>query len=126
MACATPQSCTPPETTALPICKLSQTGCMNGTQFAANAIYYEVNSPLWSDNAAKSRAFVIPDGGLIHVKDCDADAGSIDEDEVISDPDLFAQRVRRCVGVRREVRKLIHRNRPATGYQLDRCRGWPQ
>jgi cytochrome c551/c552 len=75
----TPQSCTPPEKTALPICKLSQTGCMSTTQptqFAANAIYYEVNSPLWSDNAAKSRAFVMPDGGTIHVKDCEPDAGA--------------------------------------------------
>jgi hypothetical protein len=74
-----PQSCTPPELTALPICKLSQTGCMSATQptqFAANAIYYEVNSPLWSDNAAKSRAFVLPDGGTIHVKDCEPDAGA--------------------------------------------------
>jgi cytochrome c551/c552 len=75
----TPQSCSPPEMTALPICKLSQTGCFDAThptQFAANAIYYEVNSPLWSDNAAKSRAFVLPDGGTIHVKDCIPDAGA--------------------------------------------------
>ncbi len=74
----TPQSCTPPEMTSLPICKLSQTGCMdpvNVTQFAKNAVYYEVNSPLWSDGAAKSRAFVLPAGGKIHVKDCEADAG---------------------------------------------------
>jgi hypothetical protein len=84
---ATPQSCTPPELTALPICTLSQTGCMdpkNPTQFAANAIYYEVNSPLWSDNAAKSRAFVIPDGGTIHVKDCLPDASAADLAECVS------------------------------------------
>jgi hypothetical protein len=75
---ATPQTCTPPEQTALPICKLSQTGCMdpgNPTHFAAGAIYYEVNSPLWSDDAAKTRAFVLPPGGKIHVKDCMPDAG---------------------------------------------------
>ncbi len=74
-----PQPCAPPEMTALPICKLSQTGCMdarNPTQFGPGAIYYEVNSPLWSDGAAKSRAFVMPDGGTIHVKNCMPDAGS--------------------------------------------------
>ncbi len=65
--------------TALPLCKLSQTGCMDPihpTQFAAKAVYYEVNSPLWSDDAAKSRAFVLPAGGTIHVKDCAPDAGA--------------------------------------------------
>jgi hypothetical protein len=75
----TPQTCTPPEMTALPICKLSQTGCMdptNPTKLAANAIPYQVNSPLWSDDAAKDRAFVIPDGGAIHVKDCMPDASA--------------------------------------------------
>lgn len=69
----TPQSCSAPVMTNLPICKLSQTGCMDEneiTSFTARAVYYEVNSPLWSDNAAKSRAFVLPDGGTIHVKNC--------------------------------------------------------
>ena len=69
----TRQSCSPPVMTALPLCKLSQTGCMDPaspTHFAAGAVYYEVNSPLWSDDAAKARAFVLPDGGTIHVKDC--------------------------------------------------------
>jgi hypothetical protein len=76
---ATPESCAAPQGTALPICKLSETGCMdaqNPTHFAARAIPYEVNSPLWSDNAAKSRAFVLPAGGTIHVKDCAPDAGA--------------------------------------------------
>jgi cytochrome c551/c552 len=75
---STPQACSAPVGTALPICALSQTGCMdpaNPTHFAANAIYYEVNSPFWSDGAAKTRAFVLPDGGTIHVKDCEPDAG---------------------------------------------------
>jgi len=84
---ATPQPCAPPEMTALPICTLSQTGCMNPTrptQFAANAIYYEVNSPLWSDDAAKSRAFVLPDGGTIHVKNCMPDAGAAALAECVS------------------------------------------
>jgi hypothetical protein len=38
--------------------------------------------------------------------------GSIDEDEVIVDSDLYEQHVRRCVGIHREVMKLIHRNLP--------------
>jgi cytochrome c551/c552 len=66
----TPGSCTP---VATPICKLSLTGCMDPlhvTQFVSRAVPYEVNSPLWSDNAAKTRAFVLPVGGKIHVKDC--------------------------------------------------------
>ena len=48
----TPQTCAPPVNTALPICKLSQTGCMDATNitaFNASAIPYEVNSPLWSE-----------------------------------------------------------------------------
>jgi cytochrome c551/c552 len=84
----TPQTCAPPEMTALPICKLSQTGCMNPTnptRIAANAVYYEVNSPLWSDDAAKQRAFVLPDGGTIHVKNCMPDAGPAALAECVSD-----------------------------------------
>ena len=87
---ATPQSCAPPEMTALPICKLSQTGCMDSTtptRFVARAVYYEVNSPLWSDDAAKTRAFVLPDGGTIHVKDCMPDAGAARLAECVSPDD---------------------------------------
>jgi hypothetical protein len=76
---STPGSCAAPEMTALPICTLSLTGCMDSTtltSFVAKAIRYEVNSPLWSDGAAKSRAFVLPPGGKIHVKDCEPDAGA--------------------------------------------------
>jgi cytochrome c551/c552 len=76
---STPQSCSAPVMTNLPICKLSQTGCMDSnkvTSVAANAVYYEVNSPLWSDSASKTRAFVLPAGGKIHVKNCDGDAGT--------------------------------------------------
>ncbi len=82
--CITPtsaQSCAAPTMTNLPICKLSLTGCMDAnkpTSFASNAVYYEVNSPLWSDGAAKTRAFVLPAGGKIHVKDCSPDAGAAD------------------------------------------------
>jgi hypothetical protein len=73
------QTCAPPVGTALPICALSMTGCMdpaNLTKVNSKAVYYEVNSPLWSDGAAKSRAFVLPAGGKIHVKNCEADAGT--------------------------------------------------
>jgi hypothetical protein len=82
-----PQSCTAPVMTALPLCKLSETGCMdpkNPTAFGPRAVYYEVNSPLWSDNAAKTRAFVIPDGGTIHVKDCRPDASATELAECVS------------------------------------------
>jgi hypothetical protein len=76
---ATPGTCTLPADLNVPICQLSLTGCMqqaNPTQFATVAHPYEVNSPLWSDNAAKTRAFVLPAGGKIHVLDCLGDAGA--------------------------------------------------
>lgn len=67
-------SCTPPaDINAKPIQKLSETGCMdpkNVTKFVARAVPYEVNSPLWSDGADKARAFVLPKGGKIHVRNC--------------------------------------------------------
>ena len=66
----TAATCTP---LATPICKLSLTGCMDPsrvTQFSSRAIPYQVNSPLWSDNAVKTRALVLPAVGKIHVKDC--------------------------------------------------------
>src|SRR5260370_8776332 len=37
---------------------------------------------------------------------------SIDKNEAISDSDRFEQHVRRCVGIRREIMKLIHRSFP--------------
>ncbi len=40
------------------------------TRFASGARGYEVNSPLWSDQADKQRAFVLPPGGQIHVVSC--------------------------------------------------------
>jgi uncharacterized repeat protein (TIGR03806 family) len=40
------------------------------TKFAAKAIPYEVNSPLWSDSADKTRAMVIPEGKKIHIRNC--------------------------------------------------------
>ena len=56
-----------------PAAKLSQTGCMDAntpTRFAPFVFPYEVNSPLWSDGADKSRGFVLPEVGKIHVRDC--------------------------------------------------------
>jgi hypothetical protein len=76
---STPAACAPPADMNKPICNLSMTGCMmqaDPTKFAANAHPYEVNSPLWSDNAAKTRAFVLPAGGKIHVLDCKPGGGA--------------------------------------------------
>jgi uncharacterized repeat protein (TIGR03806 family) len=56
-----------------PPAQLSLTGCVDPkdpTKLAAAAVPYEVNSPLWSDSADKTRAFVLPAGMKIHVKDC--------------------------------------------------------
>jgi uncharacterized repeat protein (TIGR03806 family) len=67
--------CSPPADPMMPAAKLSQTGCMdktNVTSFASIVVPYEVNSPLWSDNADKARGFVLPAGKKIHVKDCTA------------------------------------------------------
>jgi uncharacterized repeat protein (TIGR03806 family) len=69
--------CAPPADPSKPIEKLSQTGCVDPahpTKFSSVLYPYEVNSPLWSDNADKSRAFAIPTGKKIHVKDCAANA----------------------------------------------------
>jgi hypothetical protein len=37
---------------------------------ASSVVPYEVNSPLWSDGALKTRGMRLPAGGKIHVKDC--------------------------------------------------------
>jgi uncharacterized repeat protein (TIGR03806 family) len=63
----------PPADVDHPIEKLSATGCMdsaNPTKLAAGVIPYEVNSPLWSDAADKTRGLMLPAGKKIHVKDC--------------------------------------------------------
>jgi uncharacterized repeat protein (TIGR03806 family) len=68
-----PGACNPPADVNQPPAKLSQTGCMdaaNPTRFAAFVFPYDVNSPLWSDDADKNRGLVLPPGGKIHVKDC--------------------------------------------------------
>jgi uncharacterized repeat protein (TIGR03806 family) len=67
--------CTVPTNIYCPVPKLSLTGCMdatNPTVLAPSVIPYEVNSPLWSDSAYKTRGFVLPAGGKIHVKNCAA------------------------------------------------------
>ncbi len=68
--------CAPPADPTQPPSTLAATGCMDTTaltQFVSTAHGYEVNSPLWSDAADKSRAFVLPPGGKIHVVDCAAE-----------------------------------------------------
>ncbi|MDB4980697.1 MAG: hypothetical protein JWM82_1449, partial [Myxococcales bacterium] len=67
--------CSPPVNAAAPIVRLADTGCMDATtptKMANIVVPYEVNSPLWSDNADKFRGFVLPAGKKIHVKDCAA------------------------------------------------------
>jgi hypothetical protein len=74
-----PGTCSPPADIKCPYPKLSQTGCIDASPFssptipikmAANVVPYEVNSPLWSDGAVKTRGMRLPAGGKIHVKDC--------------------------------------------------------
>jgi hypothetical protein len=65
--------CEPPTDMYAPVQKLSLTGCMDPvtlTKFVSRAVPYEVNSPLWSDGADKTRAFVLPKNGKIHVRNC--------------------------------------------------------
>ena len=66
-------ACAPPADIDQPIAKLSATGCMdpsNPTRLAASVVPYEVNSPLWSDSADKSRGLMLPAGKRFDVKDC--------------------------------------------------------
>ncbi len=70
------QTCVPPARYDQPVTQLSATGCVdpkNPTHPAASLVPYEVNSPLWSDGAAKQRFMAIPDGAVIGVKDCARD-----------------------------------------------------
>jgi hypothetical protein len=66
-------TCGAPADIRCPYPKLSQTGCVDATnplKLADVVIPYEVNSPLWSDGAVKTRGMRIPAGEKIHVKDC--------------------------------------------------------
>ncbi|MEO5770246.1 MAG: hypothetical protein ABIS92_17955 [Polyangia bacterium] len=68
-----PQTCIPPASLDSPAAKLTQTGCVDPahpTMLAASVIPYEVNSPLWSDGADKTRGMALPAGAKIHVKNC--------------------------------------------------------
>ena len=74
-----PGNCAPPTDIRCPYQMLSQTGCIDATPFsdsktpvkmASVVVPYEVNSPLWSDGALKTRGMRLPTGGKIHVKDC--------------------------------------------------------
>jgi len=70
-----PQTCVPPTDKTQPAAMLSQTGCVDPRdpkKLAASVIPYEVNSPLWSDGADKTRGMALPPGGKIHVKNCTA------------------------------------------------------
>jgi uncharacterized repeat protein (TIGR03806 family) len=63
--------CTPPSDVFNPIAALSKTGCVDPTdpkKPVARAVSYEVNSPLWSDSADKTRAFLLPAGAKIQVE----------------------------------------------------------
>jgi len=68
-----PGNCQPPLDVDHPYEKLSQTGCMDPqdvTKMASRIFAYEVNAPLWSDGAGKTRGIALPPGGKIHVKNC--------------------------------------------------------
>jgi uncharacterized repeat protein (TIGR03806 family) len=74
-----PQTCVPPPAPDQPIMHLAQTGCMSPTdptKMAPTVVPYEVNSPLWSDDADKERGFALPDGATIHVNDCTTEAAA--------------------------------------------------
>jgi hypothetical protein len=73
----TPGTCSAVADIRCPLPKLSQTGCMdaaNPRQLAATVFPYEVNSPLWSDGALKTRGMKLPANQKIHVKNCLANA----------------------------------------------------
>jgi hypothetical protein len=74
-----PGNCTAPADIRCPAPKLDLTGCIAPSPFsdpkipikmASVVVPYEVNSPLWSDGALKTRGMRLPTGGKIHVKDC--------------------------------------------------------
>ncbi len=70
------QTCVPFSDVNHPIAQLSQTGCVvtsDPKTLAPSVIPYEVNSPLWSDGADKTRGMALPPGAKIHVVNCSAD-----------------------------------------------------
>jgi uncharacterized repeat protein (TIGR03806 family) len=72
-----PQTCVLFADMKQPIQMLSQTGCVSPTDpktLAPSVVPYEVNSPLWSDGADKTRGMALPNGAKIHVVSCSANA----------------------------------------------------
>jgi uncharacterized repeat protein (TIGR03806 family) len=72
-------SCRPPSSANSPAPRLSLTGCVDpqdARRPAPGLIPYDVNSPLWSDGAAKQRFVALPDGERIRVKDCAREPGT--------------------------------------------------
>jgi len=70
---AAKQTCIAPPKYDQPAMTLTATGCVDAKdpkKPAAGLVPYDVNSPLWSDGADKQRFMALPDGVLIHVKDC--------------------------------------------------------
>jgi uncharacterized repeat protein (TIGR03806 family) len=80
-------TCVIPPDGSTPAANLVDTGCVDPAdprQPPSNAVTYDVNSPLWSDSADKQRAFMLPPGKKIHVRDCsstpsDCPAGTADD-----------------------------------------------
>jgi hypothetical protein len=78
-AVTAPGNCTPPADIRCPAPTVTLTGCLAPNplsdtkipvKMASVVVPYEVNSPLWSDGALKTRGMRLPTGGKIHVKDC--------------------------------------------------------
>jgi hypothetical protein len=87
-----PGACAPPLDIRCPYPKLSQTGCMDPTdplKMAAAVVPYEVNSPLWSDGALKTRGMKLPAGKKIHVKDCAKNADECKEGDPYNYPNFL-------------------------------------
>jgi len=65
--------CVIPAEGSQPATNLVDTGCVDPSdprKPAGRAVSYELNSPLWSDSADKQRAFILPQGKKIHVRNC--------------------------------------------------------
>lgn len=83
----TVMDCVIPPDGSTPAPKLVDTGCVDPSdpkKPSTRAVTYELNSPLWSDSADKLRAFILPQGKKIHVRNCatapaDCPQGSADD-----------------------------------------------
>ena len=112
------QTCVlPTNVDALPS-KLSQTGCVNPTNvkaFAASVIPYDVNSPLWSDGADKTRGLALPTGAKIHVNNCtttptECPQGSADDGKWIFPVGTVLVKDFRFDGKLLETRLFVHQD----------------